>query len=106
VDISDLPADVQRGACVQSNGEVHWRDDEAAEAIEAIAALGHRILGLDVRFYDADSRFYEIALSSSSAKDPSDAKTDALRALARIDDQETPEGTVERRVLIAWQAGT
>jgi CHASE2 domain-containing sensor protein len=60
VDISALPAELQEAARVDVNGEVSWPDERAASAIEALTATGHRVLGLDIRFYLADRTFYEI----------------------------------------------
>jgi hypothetical protein len=101
MDISALPAHLQEAARIDANGEVSWPDEQAAAAIEALAAAGHRVLGLDIRFYLDDGTFYEIPWSSSE-DDPPRAKAAALEALAHFGDLERPEDTVERRVLITW----
>jgi CHASE2 domain-containing sensor protein len=101
VDISALPSDVRDAARIDANGEVSWPDEYAARAIEALTAAGHRLLGLDIRFYVTDGTFYEIAWSSSEAS-ADEAKVDALKALSRTDELERPDDAVERRVLITW----
>jgi hypothetical protein len=58
MNLSGLPTDVQRAARIDANGEVSWPDDYAASAIEALTEAGHRVLGLDVRFYFGDGTFY------------------------------------------------
>jgi hypothetical protein len=85
-------------------------DGTAAAAITGLAESGAIVLGLDVRYYDTNDRCYEIAWSSfePDASKPAnanaaDARDAALERLGRIDDQEPPDDTVERRVLITWQ---
>ena len=102
MDISALPSDVREAAHIDANGEVSWPDEKAASAIEALTAAGHRVLGLDIRFYVADGTFYEIPWSRSDA-DAAEADASALEALSRIDDLERPEDAVERRVLVTWE---
>jgi FAD/FMN-containing dehydrogenase len=96
--LSGLPADLQLAARIDANGEVSWPDDYAASAIEALTEAGHRVLGLDVRFYFGDGTLYEFPWSSSEA-DGLQAKADALDALSHIDELERP-AHVERRVLV------
>jgi CHASE2 domain-containing sensor protein len=102
MEISALPAALQETARIDANGEVSWPDEDAASAIEALTAAGHRVLGLDVRFYLADGTFYEIPWSSSEAE-TLQAKAEALQALSRIDELERPGNAVERRVLVTWE---
>jgi CHASE2 domain-containing sensor protein len=102
VDIRALPADLQHSARIDPNGEVSWPDGDAASAIDALTAAGHRVLGLDIRFYLEDGTFYEIAWSNSDSP-AAEARADALDALSRIDELERPENTAERRVLIIWE---
>jgi hypothetical protein len=109
-DISDLPKELRAAARVHPNGEVSWPDGTAAAAITGLAESGAIVLGLDVRYYDTNDRCYEIAWSSfePDASKPAnanaaDARDAALERLGRIDDQEPPDDTVERRVLITWQ---
>jgi hypothetical protein len=108
-DLSALPKDVQSAARVHANGEVSWPDSTAAIAISALADSGVIVLGLDLRYYDSNDTFYEIAWSSfepnaskPTAANITDAREAALRRLAKIDEQDPPDDTVERRVLITW----
>jgi hypothetical protein len=109
-DLSALPVEIRAGARVHANGEVSWSDASAVAAVNGLADKGSVVLGVDVRFYDSAGRFYEIPWSSFDP-DPSNARAanveasrdDALEALARIDELETPADTVERRVLVTWE---
>jgi hypothetical protein len=109
-DLSALSAGLQRDARVDPNGEVSWSDSCAAAAVRELTDNGSLVLGLDIRLYDATGHFYEIPWSSFEP-DPSKvdgenleaSRDDALKALARIDTLETPEDTVERRVLVTCQ---
>jgi hypothetical protein len=108
-DLSRLPPNVRRSARVHANGEVSWRDEDAAEAINALAESGRVVLGLDLRFYARDGTFLEVAWMVLG-RDPgmdrwastSQARADALARLSRIDDFQMPKDMVERRVLITW----
>lgn len=109
-DLSALPNDLQAAARVDPNGEVSWPDAMGAAAITSLADIGATVLGLDLRYYDANDRFYEIAWSSfepdeskSAAANAAAAREAALERLAQIDQQESPEQTVERRILITWE---
>jgi hypothetical protein len=108
-DLSALSEELRAAARVDGNGEVSWPDSLAAAAVNGLADGGAMVLGLDVRFYDSDDRFFEIAWSASG---PSNSRTDAanveacrrdaLTALKDIDTLSVPEGTVARRILITW----
>jgi CHASE2 domain-containing sensor protein len=109
-DLSALPKAVQAAARVDANGEVSWPDSSAADAINALSDAGAVVLGLDLRFYDANDTFFEIAWSSfepdaskPAAANEADAREAALGVLARIDEEEPPEDTVERRILVTWR---
>jgi PAS domain-containing protein len=109
-DLSGLPAEVVETARVDDNGEVSWRDIDTGAALESLAEAGRVILGLDVRFYDADGKFYEIAWTAFRSDEKLDeastvrrALDDARTGLARIDELEPPDDTVERRVLVTWR---
>jgi hypothetical protein len=109
-DLSQLPKEVLASARIDANGEVSWPDNEASTAIDALAAAGLMVLGLDIRFYDADGRFYEVAWTSfepdaekPTALNAEEARLAALEAVDRVDELDVPEDTVERRVLVAWQ---
>jgi hypothetical protein len=109
-DLSMLPQALQATARIDPNGEVSWPDDDAAMAIAALADAEAIVLGFDVRYYDADERFYELAWcsfepdpSKPAAASAAAARDAALDALAKINENEPPEDTVERRVLITWR---
>jgi CHASE2 domain-containing sensor protein len=101
MDISGLPTDLQDAARVEANGEVSWPEEKAADAVETLTAAGHRVVGLDIRFYFSDDTFHEIAWCDWDA-DPSAARAAALNALSRIDDLAWPTDAVERRILVTW----
>ena len=63
-DLTGLPTAVQASARVQDNGEVMWSRAAAEYAIEALAAADRVVLGLDIRDYQPDGSFIEIAWSS------------------------------------------
>jgi hypothetical protein len=65
------------------NGEVSWPVSHAAAVTEALAGTGHVVLGLDIRGYQADGRFIEVAWSSFDGSDVRDARDLALEALSR-----------------------
>lgn len=131
-DLSALPVNLQTAARIDTNGEASWLDSDAEAVLHGLADSGAVVLGLDIRFYSGDGRFMEIPWSSFgpavvvgsrtaqrprkrwfvrrrrrpvrrgvelNAKDALDA---ALAMLARIDEVEVPEDTVERRILITW----
>jgi hypothetical protein len=109
-DLSGLPTELQRDARSDPNGEVSWSDACAVAAVNELTDSGSVVLGLDVRFYDAAGRFYEIPWSSfepdtskAHAANVEASRQDALEALARIDELETPTDTVERRVVVTWE---
>lgn len=109
-DLSGLPIDVQRDARVDPNGEASWSDAYAEAAVNALTDGESVVLGLDVRFYDSADRFYEIPWSSFEpdtseglAANVEASRQAALEALAGIDTLETPDGTVERRILVTWR---
>jgi len=71
--MSRLPDDILNRARVQENGEVEWRLADAPQAINALAAAGHVILGLDLRTYP-DGQTFEVPWSTF---DPDDARAAA-----------------------------
>lgn len=109
-DLSRLPAELQRHARIDAKGEVSWSGLHAAAAIDALAATDAVVLGLDIRFYDSEGRFYEVPWSSfdpdsstTRAANVEASRRAALEALARIDEAGRPDDTVERRILVTWQ---
>ena len=106
-DLTFLPVDVQQAARRTTSGrEVLWPRDSAASAIEALAAAGRIVLGLDLRRYDTDQSFLEAPWSifdpSSRPLEPlvAAARQVALDALMRADDGEWNQYDW---VLVTWK---
>jgi hypothetical protein len=98
-DLASLPPDLAESANVDDNGEVWWRSDAAERAVNALADAGRVILGLDLREYDNDGRFFETAWSAfepTGSNDVERGRSAALAALARPD-------RTGNAVLITWQ---
>lgn len=88
VEMSALPKAVKRSAHFAGSGEMMWRIESAATAIEALANAERIILGLDVRDYSLDGSFTEAPWSSyepNGHHDVEAARDSALAALARND---------------------
>ena len=109
-DVSELPEGLRATARIDPNGEVSWPQSSATTAVEGLADAGYVVLGLDLRFYAADGRFYEIPFSSFEpdvaqgvAANADAGRRAAILALAKVDAVEIPADTVERRVLVTWR---
>jgi hypothetical protein len=89
-DLDELPDEVRRTAVIFANGEVAWPNDHARKAIDALAAAGKRILGLDARTLYDNGGIMEVPISSGIGRDA------ALAALPSA----VAEGT---HVLITWE---
>jgi len=99
-DLRLLPREVVDAATVQENGEVWWPLAHAKAAVNALADAGLVILGLDLREYDDEGRFFEIAWSDYTPTGPGDAeggRQAAISALSRPD-------LFGNAVLITWQS--
>ncbi|HEV3230506.1 MAG TPA: hypothetical protein VGY97_13600 [Solirubrobacteraceae bacterium] len=100
-DLDALPPDVRAAAHVFENGEVAWPNDYASAAIEALAARGKRVLGLDARTLYPDGRVMEIPISAweeapgSRGEQVKQCRAEAIEALPLA----VSEGT---HVLITW----
>jgi hypothetical protein len=101
-DLAALPDEVRAAAHVFGNGEVAWPNDVAATAIDALAANGMLILGLDARTLYPDGGVRETAVSAWEAEAGESpeaaverARREALDALAVAQ----AEGT---HVLVTW----
>lgn len=101
-DLAALPESVRATAHVFGNGEVAWPNDDAEAAINALAANGHVILGLDARTLYPDGGVMEVPITAGSqgptgaAGDHAErARRDALAALPLA----KAEGT---HVLVTW----
>jgi hypothetical protein len=99
--LAGLPDEVRAAAHVFSNGEVAWPNEHAREAIEALAAAGKRVLGLDARTLYPDGGVMEIPVSAwhetaaSREEQVGQCRAEALAALPLA----LSEGT---HVLIDW----
>ena len=62
--LTGLPDDVRATARVFHNGEVAWPNDDAEVAINALAANGNVILGLDARTLYPDGGVMEVPVSA------------------------------------------
>lgn len=82
-DLDLVSASVKQAAMVETNGEVLWPLAHAVEAVDALARAGHVVFGLDVREYDEDGRFVEVAWSAYDGDDTMKAREHALAALSR-----------------------
>ena len=80
-DLSNLPPHVRAAAVVFANGEVAWRSDAAGAAIDALAADGLTILGLDARTLTPDGTIFEVPISAlqSVEGEAADARVDRAR---------------------------
>jgi hypothetical protein len=90
-DLAHLAAHVRIAARVCPNGEVEWPLVLAKAVVDNLAAAGQVILGLDLRDYDPDGHFIEVAWSafeperhSEHAQTVEFARVAAIRALASI----------------------
>jgi hypothetical protein len=97
-----LPDDVRRTAHVFDNGEVAWKSEDAAAAINALADEGRVVLGLDARRLYPDGGVVEMPVSALRWQDAERederverGRREALAALPRAVD----EGT---HVLVTW----
>jgi hypothetical protein len=94
-----LPADVAESAHVDASGEMWWFSEDAERAVNALADAGLVILGLDLRDYDDEGRFFEVAWSAfqpTGSDDVEEGRAAALAALSRPD-------RTGNAVLVTWQ---
>jgi hypothetical protein len=62
-DVASLPDRLRASARIDANGEVSWPLAQARDAISELAESGRVVLGLDMRDYDAEGLFTEVAWS-------------------------------------------
>ena len=98
-DLAALPASIQDSARVLDNGEVMWRLAEAQDAIEALAIAHRIVLGLDIRDYQHDGSFYEVAWSSFGPDGADDVNRSCRAALDALRSRPVPGGWV----LVTWR---
>jgi hypothetical protein len=82
-DLGVLSDELRSLARVDPNGEVSWHVRDAPTVLAELAEAGRVVLGLDMRDYDDDGTFLEIAWSVYTGADPVEAREAALGALAR-----------------------
>jgi hypothetical protein len=95
-DLGILSAELQSRARIEANGEVSWHVQDAPAVLNELGMAGRVVLGLDVRVFDDNGAFFEVAWSVHEGADPVEAREAALRSLAR---EELPG----ERVLITWR---
>ena len=101
-DLAALPNAVRATAHVFHNGEVAWPNDATETAINALAASGQVILGLDARTLFADGGVMEIPVSAWE-REPNESDEEAVErarqeALSALPFAQS-EGT---HVLVTW----
>ena len=62
-DLDVLSEELQSKARIDANGEVSWHVQDAEAVLSELAAAGRVVLGIDMRDYDEDGSFLEIAWS-------------------------------------------
>ena len=96
-DLGVLSDEVRSQARVDPNGEVSWHVRHTPAVLSELAEAGRVVLGLDVRDYEDDGTFHEIAWSVYNGVDPVEAREAALGALAR-------DELSGRWALITWRS--
>lgn len=96
-DLAVLSDELRSKARVDPNGEASWHVRDAPAVLGALADAGRVVLGLDLRDYDDDGTFIEVAWSVYNGADPVEARQAALEALAR-------EGLPGDWALITWRS--
>jgi len=102
-ELRSLSLEVQRTAQVNQNGEVEWPLRDARAAIDALAATGHLVLGLDLREYDDDGRFVELPWCVTTVDSVVGARDEARAALDRFDRDSLGLDPVRVSVLVTWR---
>lgn len=97
--IDGLPSEIQAAARILANGEVMWPASCAADAVRALTAAQEVVLGLDVRDYDSDESFVEIAWSSFEPSGADDVAGGSEAALSALQRGPLPDGWV----LVTWR---
>jgi len=99
--LAALPPDIRATAHVFDNGEVAWPNEHAASAINALAATGGRVLGLDARTLFPGGKTREISVSAwERTQAPRDEQVEQCRIEAiAAPPRALSEGTL---ALITW----
>lgn len=82
-DLGVLSVELRAQARVDPNGEASWHVRDAPAVLTQLADAGRVVLGLDMRDYDNDGSFIEVAWSVYPGADPLEARDAALDALGR-----------------------
>lgn len=82
-DLDALSDQLQSSARADVNGEVSWHVQDVPALVSELAEAGRVVLGLDIRDYEDDGTFLEVAWRVYNGADPVDARDAALGALAR-----------------------
>jgi hypothetical protein len=80
-DLGVLSDELRSQGRVDPNGEVSWHVRDAPAVLSELAEADRVVLGLDMRDYDDDGTFLEIAWSVYNGVDPIEAREVALEAL-------------------------
>lgn len=98
-DLGGLSDELRLRARTDPNGEVSWHVRDAPTVLTQLAGAGRVVLGLDIREFDDDGSFIEVAWSVYPGADPLEGRDAALDALAK---GELPGDWV----LITWRSVT
>jgi hypothetical protein len=82
-DLGVLSDQLRSRARIEVNEEVSWHVRDAPAVLSELAEAGRVVLGLDIRDYDDDGTFLEVAWSVYNGADPVEAREAALAALVR-----------------------
>ena len=98
-DLTQLPASIQDAARVLGNGEVMWCLADAEDAIKALAEANRIVLGLDIRDYQEDGSFVEVAWSGFEPHGADDVSRGCRAALDSLRSRPVPGDWV----LVTWR---
>ncbi|HEU5043420.1 MAG TPA: hypothetical protein VFT75_04725 [Nocardioidaceae bacterium] len=82
-DLDVISVELRSRARVDPNGEVSWHVQDAQAVLTELAEAGRVVLGVDMRDYNDDGTFVEVAWSVYEGTDPVEARTTAQQALGR-----------------------
>jgi hypothetical protein len=105
-DLEHISDQVRRAARDCQNGEIEWPLPLARAAVGALAAASRIILGLDIRDYDAEGRFVEVAWSEFepgiSGSLPQAVESSRAAALAALDRAVEHQPWNDPWVVVTW----
>lgn len=103
--LEGLPTDVRIAARIDANGEVAWPRAVAAQALDALAAQGAVVLGVDLRSYGSSDGVFEVAWASfePTENDPEASSASHRAALNAIRDADADPALDDLGwVLVTW----